>query len=210
MWQHTQDRVIDLAHDMLGNFYIATESEIVKMDKTGDTVAIYHAPKRKKISYFDASNPMQLLVFFDETDQLAWLDKSMNETYTLSAMQLNLYAFAATCRSRDDGLWVYDNLQQWLVKANFEQRQLVQKSELGLLLDAPFNFIKMSEYDGIIYAYDPSKGMFVFDAFGQLKKRIPIPACTDWSVANGMITYCTHEGWYSYNPTTFETDFWVV
>ncbi len=206
LWSVPCTQVVEVEHDILGYFYVATTTKIVKLNKNCDTIAIYNAPKRKKITHIDTSNPLNVLVFFDEIDKLLWLDKSMNETYSLTAMQLGLFAIQAAGRSRDDGLWVFDNLQQQIDKINYEERHITKKYDLKTHADAPFQFVELKEYNCDLYALDTTKGLYLIDAFGNIKKRLPLLHTYDWQLLNNKLLHTTTAGWLSYDPLTLTTN----
>jgi hypothetical protein len=93
--------------------------------------------------------------------------------------EINLISF-----SRDGTLWIFDDHNQRLLKLN-QQGEILQTSEdLRLVFDERIQPTEMREAGGSLFLCVPSRGVLIFDLFGQFKTQLMEPGITDFQILN--------------------------
>ena len=65
--------------DQFGNVYVIRSGEIKRFDSEYREVAHYSNPYLGKITSIDLSDPLRILIFYKNYNQVVWLDKYLAE-----------------------------------------------------------------------------------------------------------------------------------
>jgi hypothetical protein len=176
--------IIDFTVDNLGNIYILDKgNQLKKRNATGDSVGVYNVVRRfGRLYSIDASNPLKLLLYYKDYGTIVVLDRFLNVRNTISLPAINIFQVRAICQSFDNGIWLYDEQDARLKRLNDEGVIIDQSSDFRLFMDVIPSPVQIADQDRLVYLYDPEKGVFVFDYFGTLKNRIPLPGWEDFQV----------------------------
>jgi hypothetical protein len=176
--------IVDFTVDNLGNIYLLDkDNQLKKLNAAGDSVGVYNNVRRfGKLYSIDASNPLKLLLYYKDYGTIVVLDRFLNVRNTISLPAINIFQVRAICQSFDNGIWLYDEQDARLKKLNDEGTVTDQSSDFRLSMDVTPSPVHISDQDRLVYLYDPEKGIFVFDYFGTLKNRIPLPGWEDFQV----------------------------
>jgi hypothetical protein len=95
--------------DELGNLYIVSPSnQLYKYNASGKVLATLNYNYNGNISSIDASNPMEIYVFYKEINRVLFLDNNLAYRGELDLTKQNITQASAIARSYDNGIWVFD------------------------------------------------------------------------------------------------------
>jgi hypothetical protein len=95
--------------DELGNLYIVSPSnQLYKYNTLGKVLATLNYNYNGNISSIDASNPMEIYVFYKEINRVLFLDNNLAYRGELDLTKQNITQASAIARSYDNGIWVFD------------------------------------------------------------------------------------------------------
>jgi len=162
--------------DKLGNLYLCDGSILYKYSQTGNLLFTYSAFSKGKISGFDVSNPLKIVVFSKDFMQIAFLDQKLTPLQTISSLSdLNLYAPACVCSSYDNGFWIYDEILNQLFRIDANRRMSNKSQILGQIWDKKGLPVGIKETEsGFLIVNDAANGLLIFDRFATYLKTIPV------------------------------------
>jgi hypothetical protein len=175
--------------DMLGNLYtISSENQLKKTGPGGDSVGVFNDVRRYgKLGSIDVSNPLKVILFYRDYRTVVVLDRFLNPVNTIDLRKQNIFQVRAVCASYDNNIWVFDEQESKLKKVAEDGRTLSETNDLRQAIDDAPIPVALFDQDGFVYAYDPSRGMFVFDNYGTLKGRLPLLQWKDVQVIGKTI-----------------------
>jgi hypothetical protein len=95
--------------DELGNLYVVSPSnQLYKYNTSGKVLATLNYNYNGNISSIDASNPMEIYVFYKEINRVLFLDNNLAYRGELDLTKQNITQASAIARSYDNGIWVFD------------------------------------------------------------------------------------------------------
>lgn len=95
--------------DELGNLYVVSpNNQLYKYNSAGKVLATLNYNYNGNISSIDASNPMEIYVFYKEINRVLFLDNNLAYRGELDLTKLNITQASAIARSYDNGIWVFD------------------------------------------------------------------------------------------------------
>ncbi len=159
--------------DKLDNIYIIHEDMIQKFDN--QAVLKYNTSFKKygAVTSIDVSDPFKILVFFRDFAQILFLDNTLNVTqgpFTLYGK--DIINPSLICSSDDKSLWIYDKQLYNLIKTDENLQQLLRITDMHVLIGDDFAPVSMCIYNDFLYMSDVLQGIFVFDKYGSLSKRM--------------------------------------
>ncbi|MFM2395381.1 MAG: hypothetical protein RLZZ546_3364, partial [Bacteroidota bacterium] len=137
------------------------------------------------IANIDASNPLNILIYFSDFNVVKILDNTLAEIKQIS---LNDYFIGAEkiCMSNDNNFWIHDKQSMKFLKINHSGEILFETNVLNDIGLADFLPIKIKEKDNLFFALGEEK-LLVFDNFGQLNKIILVKEALDFQYGNNKI-----------------------
>ncbi|MBK9151697.1 MAG: hypothetical protein IPM26_12185 [Saprospiraceae bacterium] len=104
--------------DKLGNLYVVTDKNIlIKYDKNNREKYRYANKRSGRITQLDVSNPLKILLFFDDFNYLLVLDATLTEVIDFKIEDFGMTDITAAAIANDDNYWVYDPVQFRLLKS---------------------------------------------------------------------------------------------
>jgi hypothetical protein len=95
--------------DELGNLYVVSPSnQLYKYNTSGKVLATLNYNYNGNISSIDASNPMEIYVFYKEINRVLFLDNNLAYRGELDLTKQNITQASAIARSYDNGIWIFD------------------------------------------------------------------------------------------------------
>jgi len=180
--------------DKLGNFFLVNQDGILqKFDPSGKLSFIYNNHRAGKITSFDASEPMKILVFFKESQELILLDNTLSEISIIPLNQLNGRYFSSVARTNDGSLVLYDANNEILLKTD---EKLVIETESFPLFQEGFPGFKPHQIkcnNQHILLNDANIGLILMDNFCNFRKIIPIQRATLVAVNDDYMVYLKDE-----------------
>ena len=160
--------------DNLGNIMLATaNNELIAYNNKYDSVATYKNISAGNLSLIDASNPLQILVYYNESNTIILLDRQLNLINTIVLTQFNIQKVNAVTRSYDNNYWLFDEWDNKLKKMDDNGTILSESTDFRLILDSAYSPEKIIDNNGSLYLYNSALGWLVFDYYLGLKKQYP-------------------------------------
>lgn len=151
--------------DQQGNIYIVYETELKKYNKVGKLIYSYTNNLLGNISCVDASNPLSILVFFEENNSIVFLNKQLAEISEPLQIDdlLNAQATLAS-NSTENGFWIFDKISETIMQYNRNNITNKKSENLTKYLNGD-KALFLSEQYGYVYL-QTSKQILCFDSFG--------------------------------------------
>ena len=199
--------IIAFTADNLDNIYLLSSTDqLKKLNANGDSIAVFNNVKRNgKVSKIDVSNPMRVLLYYKDFATVVILDRLLNIRSSIDLRKQNIFQVQALGLSYDNRIWLFDEFENKLKKIDEDGKPLFETADFRQLFDGAFSFSSLFDQDGYLYLYDKSKGVFVFDYYGTLKNRIPMPGLDNFKVIGKYIFGTRNDSLLRYEPATFNS-----
>jgi len=192
--------------DAFGNSYVIHADEIKKYNSLGIFQKTFSNKRFGKIDEIDVSNPLKILVYYREFQQLLFLDNQLTPASTVISLETIGYEQASlVCTSLNNSFWLYNKQNNELLRFDAELKILVKTGNLKRILDLDLKPNFMREHGNYLYLNCPNEGILVFDIYGTFYKTIPIKGLKEFSVINGNIFFFDKRTLKEYQPQTFNT-----
>lgn len=165
-----------LSVDRTGNVYfLGLNRNLLRLGPNGTPLGTYSPPARGRISSIEAWNPMKVLLFYQDRQELLLLDRFLRPIASTSLPELNYNGTAKVATfASDDGYWLFDETNLTLSKLDLRLRKTTIETPLNLILDRErFNVRQLREYQNMVYLLD-ANAVYVFDNLGNYKKKLPV------------------------------------
>ncbi len=192
---------VDFQVDNLGNLFLLTpDNQLKKYNGSGDSLAVFNDVRRYgKIAYIDVTNPLKILLFYQEFGTIVMLDRFLNNIGSIDLRQLGFYQVTCIGLAYDNNIWVYDALAGQLNKISTDGTLVNQTNDVRQFTDSVPDPILLTDQSGLVYLFDPQKGAFVFDHYGGFQKLITLKNWRHFSVINKTLL-----GWNGHEFLKFE------
>lgn len=180
----------DFTVDHFGNIYLYTKNEIQKIDSLGVLKNKYSNNALGKIHSMDVSNPLKILVFYQENSSIVFLDNTLSEQGKSVSLQNTSVEFIThACVSQNNGFWVYDPQMFELKRFDEQLNQLSNSGNLYQITKEVLKPTQIIERDNQIILSDEKNGVYFFDLNGNFIKKFPCEECHLLEYYNSIITY---------------------
>lgn len=188
--------------DKLLNSYVATnENELVKFSPKGKELYRYSNFDLGEISYIDASNPFNILIFYEEYQIIEILDRTLSKTASFDLSATDLLNVKAVAMSNNQQIWIYDELNFKLKKMDALGDIVFESADLSNLLLTNFSPTFMVEKGGNIYLSQANHSVFIFDVFGNYISNEPLDISSGkLQILQGSYIYRKNRIFYINNP----------
>jgi hypothetical protein len=207
-----QSFVVKARHDFftsdhLGNLYLVHDQELLKYLPGGKLFARYSNLKRGPITSIDATNPLKIVVYYNDFQNIVFLDNQLSENSDMVDLTAIGYEQTAmVCAGANNSFWLYSKQNNELVRFSEQSKKLVSTGNLKPLLQQDLHPDYMLEHNGYLYLNSPNEGIFVFDIFGTFSKLLPLKNLHQFQVQETQLMYTNDSALCRYNPQTFETN----
>lgn len=162
-----------LTTDNLQNIYLATEEgKIIKFDKNGKKQFEYNNNRFGVVGKIDVRNPLTILVYYPDLEVIIILDRTLSEIKELNLYDFNIFEPKVVALANDNNIWIFDEVTAILKKISQTGKTLFESRNLNQITQKRLNPSFLQEHNNQLYLSDVQNGLFVFDAFGQLKQTI--------------------------------------
>lgn len=184
-----------IERDELGCFYLVKEYTVTKFSSVWEKLAEYTDPQYSDISQLDVSDPLRIMVFVKDRNEVCFLDRSMSAiSKPVSLSKGGLEEASAVCPASDGGLWVVDAFRQKLQLLNDNGSYLSEGASLpSLQKEGEYVFQSIIDTGTHIYMLVANKGLWIFDQAGNFQKSI---SC------QGIRSMCVLESGFVYTDGT--------
>lgn len=191
--------------DPLGNYYLNTATEIFKYNPFDTLFSRYSELQNGNITSIDVTNPMKITVFYAGFSKVVFLDNTLNPTFTATDLySLGLETATLVCSSYDNGFWVFDAPSFSLTRVNAYGEVDRTVKNINQLTGIEVKPTALKEKENLVYLYDPTYGIFVFDIFGGLLKKIPIAGIDNFSVVQKNFYYTKDDKLFKFDTRLLE------
>lgn len=188
-----------MATDPLGNLYMVHEGNLIrKYDSTGQLRYQDNAKIRGDVYSIDASNPLEIQVFYQTNGKVVYLDNTLGYRGETDLIRKG-YVMVSTCsRSFDNGLWIFDPSDILLKRLN-KSGELIQKSANAQTLNIEEQYpFQMVDIQDRVLVSQPGSGIYIFDIQANFLNTLPIPGITYFQANSQNITWSDSVNFYSY------------
>ena len=199
-------QVVDFSVDALGNVYILGKNDqLKKLDAKGDSVAVFNATKRYGQLYsIDVTNPLKILLYYKDYGTVLTLDRFLSIRNTLDLRSQNIFQAKAVGLAYDNNIWVFDELDGKLKRIGEDGKLIMQTNDLRLVFDTLPSPEFITDQDGLVYLYDVTRGVYLFDYYGALKTHIPFTGWRDFMVLEKTIYGRKDNNMLRYQPGSLD------
>jgi len=195
-----------LTTDKLGGTYvITTNKELIKVDALAGRTMTYSLLKFGQPTHIDASNPLKVLLFFNDYDIIVFLDNTLSEKAVIRLQNMGIQQVDVACLSLDNQIWLYDELLFKLRKVDEQMNTVRESDDLSMLFGETINPTFLLEADNRLFVNVPNAGIHVFDVFGAFSQTIPLKGLNNFQVFKGQLVYFKEGQLLSYHLQTFAT-----
>ncbi len=186
--------------DPLGNIYIIHSNEISRYNRQYKNVARYSNAYLGQPASLDISDPLRLLVFYKDDNQLLWLDNFLTELGSPVRLdEMGYEQVELVCCSSQGGFWIYNSLTDQIHSFDASLNLVHESISLRPLLESSDRPLFMKEKNRNIYVSYQSTGILVFDHFGNYQKTFPLTGISRFQVTDKYIFYMKEATFYSFS-----------
>ena len=176
--------------DNLRNIYLATlKNTVQKYNSKGELLFTYNNTNYGEPSLIDASNPLRILVYYDEYLTIVVLDRTLSELYIYDLIDYGFNQVNELTSTPDNGLWLYDEWTNQLKRINQQGETIVTSNDLSQVLGFEVEPNQIILQNNNVYLYDSDKGVLVFDLYGQFLTIIDIKKVYKVHIKGNKLSY---------------------
>lgn len=200
-------RQIIFQKDSIVNFAIDPLQQLLTVDYKG--VLTQYSPQGKALFQYynttlgedftlDATDPFNILLFYQEQQTIVLLDRTLSERATLDLRDTPVQYATAVARSHDNNLWVYDELAGRLYRLNARGGVLFTSNDFRLsenLTEGPTQLLRWGDQLALNF---PQRGIALFSILGQLEEWWNITEVEDCFFQKKLFYFRRSGNYYRY------------
>lgn len=191
--------------DNLGNIYTIKEDELIKYLPSGKFFTRYSNLRLGTITTVDASNPLKILLYYRDFQQIVFLDDQLSLNSDLVSLEkLGYEQTDLVCASTNNSFWIYNKQNNELIRFNENSKKVASTGNLKQVLHSDLNPVFMTEHNNFLFLNSPETGIYVFDMFGTFSKIISLKNLKEFQVSDNVIYYKKDSSLCSYNYKLFD------
>lgn len=160
--------------DNLGRLYVVNDRNTIINYKPDLTEQYQYANKKSgTVTSLDVTNPLKIVVFFDDFNQVKILDNTLS---LITELDLSArFADVSACSVTNDGnLWIFDPVQFKLIKIRENGTVIFESSNVNDFGMAGVRITDIREKGNYVMLCDRDKGFYFFDNLGQYLYHFPV------------------------------------
>lgn len=177
--------------DNLDNAYLLNKQfQLRKYNSKGTLLCTYSSSAYGPLYSVDASNPLNVLLFYKDFNTIVALDNEFSELGTYQLAFRGYTDIGAVGYAQDNNFWVFDNTTLQLKKINAAGNVLAASENLftiGLNLDERPNFLLSR--NNYVYVNAPENGIYTFDINGVYYRQLPFPRLPSFQVRDQQLWF---------------------
>jgi hypothetical protein len=182
--------------DALYNIYVVTnDNELIRYDTTGNLTGRFSDKKSGHLKSVEVGNPFQILLYYDDYQQITILDKQLTVLGKYSLLDAGVQQLAAITVSDRYDIWLYDagdaTLKKWQMGSATTQHQ-------PLLLRNPPTWMAVQE--NILYL-KTAQGIQTSDIFGQFIADWEVKTSENCQIFENNLYFMENNFFIKYNST---------
>ena len=187
--------------DKLQQVYLVDEARnLRKYSPKGKEVFMYSNLGLGPLAQVDVTDPFNLLLYYPQFQTAVQLDRTLNERGRLSFQDLGYPQIDIVAQSRDNQLWIYEGLQNRLLKVNARGQQLAESQNLSLLPGGAPSPDFLAAAGNLVFLGQGNDRLLVFDAFGQYVRTIILEGRRPVQVWRNNLVLASDGGAWMMNP----------
>ena len=199
------EKVVDIQIDNLHNIYILTkDNKVVKYSDGFEKQYEYSNNLVGEITSIDATNPQKILCFVQNFNRILVLDNFLAEINKIDLSTSEFLDVSVVARSNDNQIWLFDPINQVLVKVNDRIERQYESNRLSDLNFGMIDPVSLKERGNIVAMSDPNIGILIFDNFGQFLKLIPEKGIEDFQIFGEYLFFTQGDAYYQYHIDRYE------
>jgi len=185
--------------DNFKNIYtISYQNQLKKLNANGDSISVFNDTRRYgAIFSVDITNPLKIYIHYADYNTVLVLDRFLHITNTLNFNQLQLYQISNIAMSYDGNMWIYDQLNAKVKKLDELGNILLSTADARLAIGKNFSLQNIIDYNGKLHLYDSTSGFYLFDYYGGLIKKVPVPHWQDVAITDNTLMGRKKNEWLS-------------
>ncbi len=184
--------------DHLGNVYITDKDNFSLV--SSEQKKEYQNSFLGEIYSVDVSNPLRILVFHKEANQIVFLNNELSiigEAIILD--EIDLSDISVVCSSQINGFWVYNKLNNRIEFINDKLQKIHSSIDLSEHINNLSGIQKITMNFENIYLQVKNTGILQFDMFGTYIKTFPIQNSSSFQILEKSILYTKNNQVLVYN-----------
>lgn len=155
-------------------FTINQGNQLKKYNSNGDSVGVFNDVKKYgKLSYVDAQNPWKTILYYEGFETIVLLDKYLKSLGSINLRDKNFFGVKAVATSYDNNIWIFDGRDMKIKKLDENGNLLLASVDLRQVFDDVPDPQKIIDRDGLLYLYDSTRGIYIFDYYGSFRTLLP-------------------------------------
>jgi len=176
--------------DQLDQLYtVSPNNTIIKYDQDGKQLFEYSDNTLGPITTFDVTNPLQNLVFHENFQTIKIFDRTLTLNSQIDLNKLNLFEIHAVASSNDNRIWIFDELNQELLKIDKNGVVQGRNNDLRLRLKTNATPYYIVEFKNVVYLFDKVHGILIFNNFGEYMSQRPFEHPNAFRYLQGNLFY---------------------
>lgn len=155
--------------DNLNRLYVVDDkNKVINFSPENQELYRYANNRSGSVSTLDLSNPLRVVLFYDDFNHVKILDNTLSVITELGLSEM--YSDITACSSSNDGhLWVYDPIKFRLLKIRDNGSILIESSNVNDFGMIEVQISEIAEKNNTVILCDRNKGFYFFDNLGQYK-----------------------------------------
>lgn len=191
--------------DNLDNVYLLSDKdELLKYDAKGKLKWRYSNNRFGKLHSVDVSDPLRVVLFYADFQQVVVLNNNLNEITSYSFARSSNLMVSAVASGNNNSLWIFERTTNSLIKLSSNFTEDVRSASLFQLFDEVVEAKKIMASDQYVFLQRKSNQILQFDRFGAYVRELPIDSLSDFNITSNIIAYVNGSNLIKYHPATFE------
>jgi len=191
--------------DPMGNVYVVKNNTLKKFSNQHVQAAYYTNTFLGNIHSVDVSDPLRILIFYKDYNQVVWVDNYLSEIRSpIWLDDLGIDQAELICSSNQGGFWVFNSLNNQLQYFDVNLKLIHESPTLNILTGPDISPTFMIEKSRMLYLNVPGTGVLVFDRFGNFSKTLAVEIPSFFQVTDHFLYYLKNGELFSYDLRTTE------
>ena len=189
--------------DALGNIFAISGSTLSMYNPQNKKLHEYSNAMLGNITSVDVSDPLRLLLFYIESNQVQFLNNDLSEIASPIAFDDHgLYSIEAVCASSLNRIWVFDSENLQLVQLDQNMREVQRSPAIDQIIEPDCFPDMLFEKQNQVFLYCPEYGIIVFDQFGAFESKFPAKELRSFNVVGNNYFYQNQEGCFTFSKAS--------
>lgn len=192
--------------DRLGNLYVVTNNnKLYKYNSDGKLIGTLNYNYVGNITAVDASNPLEVYVFYQELNRILYLDNNLAYRGETDLGKVGVVQASAIARSFDNGIWAFDIADLQLKRIDKKGENVQNSGNVRQFVIKQIQPHLIIDNNDKVFVNDSINGVLVFDVFATYLKTIPIKGAKQLKVIEDDLYYYAQHQLFRYNQKSMKT-----